>query len=196
MANADRIVVALLAAGRSRRFGEQDKLVATLAGRPLLHWAAAAGRSINAAQHLVIAGPDFPQQLLPDDYGLLVNPAPEAGLASSLRIAAGHARAVDALALLVLLGDMPLVTSAHLRSILAMHAGGAGRPIFSRNRAQAAQPPALFPASLLSELEGLSGDSGARGFAEQALFVEAAADMLFDVDTPADLERCSALLGA
>ncbi|MBO9575789.1 MAG: nucleotidyltransferase family protein [Sphingobium sp.] len=194
MASADRLVVALLAAGRSRRFGTEDKLLAPLRGKPLLHWAAEAGRAIDAAQHFIVAGPDLAQQALPDGYDLLVNPVPQQGLASSLRIAAHQARTLGASALLILLGDMPLVTPVHLRSLLAIHQRDGARPVFSRSGTQAAQPPALFPARLFPELESLSGDSGARAFAADARFAEAAANVLADVDTPEDLARCSNLL--
>lgn len=191
---ADGLAVALLAAGRSQRFGEADKLSAPLAGKPLLHWAADAGRSINAAQHIVVTGPDFSPRDLPPGYLHLVNATPEEGLSSSLRMAAAHAR--HASALLVLLGDMPRVSAAHLEAILSLHRGSPDRAIFSRMGGGSPQPPALLPAALLPRLEAMSGDSGARGIAADALFVEADADLLIDVDTPDDLVRCAALFAA
>lgn len=194
MPASEGLVVALLAAGRSQRFGEADKLSAILAGRPLLHWAADAGCAINAAQHLLVTGPDVASRDLPADYVHLVNATPEEGLSSSLCIAAAHAR--KASALLVLLGDMPRVSAAHLEAIISLHRGNTDRAIFSRMAGGSPQPPALFPAALLPRLEAMSGESGARGLAEDALFVEADADLLIDVDTPEDLIRCAALFAA
>ena len=194
MAAPDGLVVAVLAAGRSQRFGAADKLSAELAGKPLLHWAADVGRSINAAQHLLVTGPNFAAQDLPSGYGHLVNEAPSEGLASSLRIAAAHSR--NASALLILLGDMPRVTAAHLQAILSLHIAHPDRAIFSSIPGGSPQPPALFPATLLPVVEAMSGDSGARILATDALFVAADADLLVDVDTPDDLAHCAALLAA
>ena len=191
MAAPEGLTVALLAAGRSQRFGEGDKLSARLAGKPLLHWAADAGRSINAAQHIVVTGPNFAPQDLPPGYAHLVNVAPEEGLASSLRVAASHA--ASASALMILLGDMPCVTAAHLQTLISLLEDNPSRAVFSRTAVGAAQPPAIFPAALLPALKTLTGDSGARSLAADALFVEADADLLIDVDTPDDLVRCTQL---
>ncbi len=195
MASAERLAVALLAAGRSARFGQADKRAALLGGRPLLSWAAAAGRGINAAQHFLVTSADFPQQDGPEGYAYLVNPDAQEGLASSLRIAARHAREGDATALLILLGDMPLVRTAHLAALVAAFSEDMSRPVFTRAPGGAPQPPAIFPAALFAALEALSGDSGARALARGAAFVEVPADSLVDVDTPADLALCARLVG-
>jgi CTP:molybdopterin cytidylyltransferase MocA len=42
----------------------------------------------------------------------------------------------------------------------------------------------------------MSGDSGARQFARDAMIVEADTALLIDVDTPADLERAQFILAA
>lgn len=196
MANLKGLAVALLAAGRSARFGQADKLAALLGDKPLIEWAAGAGRSINAAQHFVVMGPDFPQQYCQAGYRQLVNDTPDRGLASSLRIAALHAQESGASALLILLGDMPLVRANHLTALIAAFAEDRSRPVFSRASGGAPQPPAIFPAALFPAMGALSGESGARALARGAAFVEAPADSLVDVDTPADLALCTQLIGA
>ncbi|MBO9580506.1 MAG: nucleotidyltransferase family protein [Sphingobium sp.] len=195
MASVEGLVVALLAAGRSGRFGAADKLTALLAGRPLIDWAADAGRSVNAAQHFVVTGPDMPQIFCPDGYVPLVNLAAEEGLGSSLRMAARHARETGASALLVLLADMPFVRPSHLSLLIATFDIDPAIPVFSRAPGNAAQPPAILPSALFPTLEALGGDSGARSLARGATLVEAPADTLIDVDTPADLALCAQLLG-
>ncbi len=117
------------------------------------------------------------------------------GLASSLRIAARHARESEADALLILLGDMPLVRVPHLAALVATFGATPPGPVFTRAPGGAPQPPAIFPAALFAALETLSGDSGARALARSAAFVEAPADSLIDVDTPADLALCARLVG-
>jgi molybdenum cofactor cytidylyltransferase len=189
------LAVALLAAGRSQRFGAGDKLAAMLGGKPLIDWAAEAGRSVNAAQHFIVTGPDTPQQYYPAGYVLLFNPDAGEGLASSLRIAARQARETGASALLVMLGDMPLVRPSHLATLVATFVADPANPVFSHAPGNAAQPPAILPATLFPLLDGLSGDSGARSLARGATLVEASPDSLIDVDTPTDLELCARLIG-
>ncbi len=193
---ADRLVVALLAAGRSSRFGAANKLAAPLAGKPLLQWAADAGLAVTAAQHLLVAPQDRDAISCPAGYALLRNPDAEEGMASSLRLAARHAREMEATALLVLLGDMPLVRGDHLAALLAAAAQDRARPVFSRAPGGVPQPPAVLPAALFPAMEALSGDKGARMFTPDAVMVEAPADSLIDVDRPADLARCARLIGA
>lgn len=196
MASVDGLVVALLAAGQSTRFGAADKLSATLAGKPLIDWAAEAGRSVNAAQHIVVTGPDMPRTSCPAGYDRLVNDRSEEGLGSSLRTAARHARETGASALLVLLADMPFVRPSHLSLLIATFGVDPAIPVFSRAPGNAAQPPAVLPSVLFPTLEALGGDSGARSLARGAGLVEAPADMLIDVDTPADLALCAQLIGS
>jgi molybdenum cofactor cytidylyltransferase len=188
----DRLAVALLAAGCSRRFGASDKLGALLGGKPLLHWSAEAGRAINAAQHFLVTGAAPLQQDLPGDYRVIVNDSVDEGLSSSLRLAAQAAGDMGASALLILLGDMPMVTAGHLRALVA--AADPARPVFSRTPGGAPQPPALFPVTQFAALQSMSGDSGARSLAKDALFVESGADLLIDVDTAEDLARCARLI--
>lgn len=192
---ADRLVVALLAAGRSSRFGAADKLAAPLAGKPLLQWAADAGLAVKAAEHLLVAPEDRDASSCPSGYALLRNPGAGEGMAASLRLAARHAREMNATALLVLLGDMPLVRGDHLAALLDAFARDRARPVFSCAPGGAPQPPAILPAALFPAVEALSGDSGARMFARDAVIVEASPDSLIDVDTPADLARCERLFG-
>jgi molybdenum cofactor cytidylyltransferase len=195
VASLDGLAVALLAAGRSQRFGDEDKLAARLGGKLLIDWAAQAGRAINAAQHFIVTGPDVPQQDCPAGYVQLHNPDAGEGLGSSLRLAAHHARETGAVALLVLLADMPLVRPSHLATLVASFGADPAVPVFSRALGGVPQPPAILPAALFPALEALSGDSGARRLARGATLVTASPDSLIDVDTPADLALCARLIG-
>ncbi len=184
MASADGLVVALLAAGRSQRFGAPDKLVAPLAGRPLIDWAAEAGHAVEAAQHIMVTGLDLPQQNCPAGYVQLVNPDAEEGLSSSLRVAAHHAREAGASALLVLLADMPFVRPSHLSLLIATFRTNPAIPVFS----QAPGIPRSRPPSCLQPCFQHWRRSAATAVpavsARGAVLVEAPADTLIDVDTP------------
>lgn len=189
MGSAERIAIALLAAGRSVRFGKADKLTADLAGRPLIAWAAEAGRSLGAAHHLLVTGPDRAIDAGALGYHLLINDQPQDGMASSLRIAALAAEQAGADALLILLADVPFVTPEHLGRLIAAFREDGVRPVFTSASGGVPQPPALFPAVLFTALQGMEGDKGARGLAADATLIEAGEASLLDVDTPDDLER-------
>lgn len=171
----------LLAAGASRRFGEADKLLAPLGGRPLLAHAAAAMLAAPLDVRIaVISNPALVLHL----EGFHVVRTPPGGQADSLR--AGLAAAGTPERLLVALGDMPDVTAAHLARVLktATDDGAA-----ASHDGAAALPPACFPRSLLPALCGLSGDRGAgsllRGLPPERLIP--APGLLRDVDRPEDL---------
>ncbi|MBU0556989.1 MAG: NTP transferase domain-containing protein [Alphaproteobacteria bacterium] len=183
------LAVALLAAGRSTRFGTADKLRADLGGRPLIGWAAQAERSVEAAHHLLVAPAGVDWEALAPGYRLLVNVQPEAGMSHSLCLAAQAAQEAGAAALLVLLADMPFVTGTHLKAMLGRLATDEARAVFSCSPDGVAQPPALFPARDFGVLQALDGDRGARGLAAGAALVPADARLLLDVDTPGDLAR-------
>jgi len=194
VAHVENIAVALLAAGRSTRFGESDKLAAELGDRTLIHWAAEAGLSVPARRWFLVAGPDAGGDA--EGYERLTNPAPTQGLGSSLRIAAAAAAQAGVDGLLILLADMPFIGKAHLGRLASAFGYDGTRPVFSLAPDMAAQPPALFPASLFEALQAIQGDKGARGFAEGASLVSTDPERLIDIDTPDDLARARALLPA
>lgn len=194
MASVERLAIALLAAGRSTRFGETNKLAADLGGRPLLSWAAQAGLDIEADWRFIVSGPEEP--VAADGYKRLINADPAQGMASSLRIAAETAEQVDAAALLILLADVPFVRADHLERLLSAYVEDDGRPAFSILPDGVPQPPALFPASSFAALQALEGNKGARGLANDASLIETTAESLLDIDTPADLDQARSRLSA
>lgn len=176
----------LLAAGSSRRFGAADKLLANLWGRPLASHAAAA--LSGAGCDLLIGVAADPEVAALLDGFDVVRPEPgRSGQSDSLRSGIARARACGADQALVVLADMPFVTSAHLRAVLDR--AGAAIPAASTD-GHRRMPPACFPASTFGRLLALSGDNGARallsGLSGDAL-VMAAEGVLRDIDTPEDL---------
>ncbi|MGD9810729.1 MAG: nucleotidyltransferase family protein [Sphingobium sp.] len=189
----DDIAVALIAAGRSARFGAEDKLLAPLGGWPLIQWAAAAGLTVETSRHYAITAEEA-RLPLPDRYRTLINPDREEGLAASLRIAARAAQEEGASALMILLADMPFVRPGHLSAMIAAYRSDSTRPVFSAPvTGGKPQPPVLFPAAFFPDLRDLSGDSGARALAAGATAMAVHSDDLFDVDTPDDLARAVAV---
>jgi molybdenum cofactor cytidylyltransferase len=192
VASDERLAVALLAAGRSTRFGDANKLTALLGGRPLIDWAAQAGLAVDAHSRFIVTGPG---DLAPiASYERMINPHPERGMAGSLRVAAQAAERAGTDALLVLLADVPFVEAAHLQHLIERHRVDPERPVFSIVPRGATQPPALFPASCFAALQALEGDKGARALAADAVLVETETDSLLDIDTPDDLDRAKSRL--
>ena len=88
-------------------------------------------------------------------------------------------------ACLILLADMPFVTSAHLKALFAASQTG----LVASEADGIRQPPALFAARCFPELAAARGDSGARDLLRQAVAVSAAPGILGDMDIAEDFNR-------
>lgn len=181
--------VVVLAAGRGERFGG-GKLDATCAGKPLGGWVldAVADAGLDAGTLVVGPGSVHFADGHPG-WKLLVNPHPEEGLGTSLALAAQAALARGDPALLVLLADMPLVTSAYLRRLAATRP-----PAATGHADDHAGVPALLDRALIEKAATLSGDRGAGPLLETATLLDPPVGMLRDVDTPEDLAEVEQIL--
>ena len=90
-------------------------------------------------------------------------------MASSIR--AGIRAAKDCVAAMILLGDMPMVTSGHINAMLGSF--GAEQDIIVATQAGESGNPVLFGSSHFDALANLEGDKGARHYiATQASCVQ------------------------
>lgn len=184
MIAAERTALVLLAAGRSLRFGERDKLEQPFLGQPLAFHVVTALEGVPFLARFAIVSNtmlDFASR----DYRVIANPAPETGMAGSLRLGVAAARAARAEAIVVALADMPRVTAAHILRLLDA-AGGADAVVASSNGVDPC-PPCVFGAGMFGELLEIQGDEGARAVIRGGHHVIAPATQLVDVDTPEDL---------
>ena len=191
---ADGLLVAVLMAGLGTRFGG-GKLDAACAGRPLGGWALATAQALGAPV-LAVVGRQVPAWL-PADLPRVVNPAPEAGLGGSVALAARAAQARRAGGLLILLGDMPLISRATLDRLVALaaeHGMAATLHPDGRRGVPAGFAPPHFAA--LAALDGAHGARDLLGACPAAALVEPPAHELHDVDRPVDLAAVAALLAA
>ena len=186
-------MLALLAAGQSRRFGDRDKLSAMLGGKMLGLHAAQAAADLPFSQKLVIASPhpDCAAGWRDLGYRVVANPDAARGQATSVRLAAAHAIEAGASALCIMLADMPFVTRDHLsRLIEAFEQSGRTSTVASSCNGQA-MPPAIFPPGALKGLIELDGDAGARAMLAEARLVAGDDQMLMDIDTEKDLSQAN-----
>lgn len=113
-------VVVILAAGQGTRMrSATPKVLHPLCGRPLLAWPIAAARAAGAARVVVVGGPDKAlEPHLPEGVLHAVQQEPR-GTADAVAAAAAHVER-DA-PVIVLSGDVPLVTADALRALAAAH---------------------------------------------------------------------------
>lgn len=126
------------------------------------------------------------------DLGFAVeqNDKQEDGQNRSLRLGIRRAIAFDPDAVLVSLGDMPLVTAEHLGALLA--AADRDRPAMSTEES-VRSPPCVFPrgaAVRLAEADSLRGRDVLESAIDLAV-VKAPTGTLADFDTLADFESAS-----
>ena len=191
MIKPEDTVLILLAAGKSARFGDTDKLEQDYLGEPLAFHVVTALESVPFARRIAVVS-DTHLDFAARCYDVIRNDAPDRGLASSIRLGVEAARAGDPQAVLIALADMPRVTGSHIYRLLD-YADGDDTILASSNGRQP-RPPALFGRNRFDWLMNLSGDKGARDMILKAHHVIAVPNELIDVDTPEDLERLRALV--
>lgn len=185
----------LLAAGLGSRFGAAPKLLAPLDGRPLVRHAAEA--ALGARPRPVVAvlgahGAAVRDALAGLDLVRVDNPDYRSGLASSLR-AGLAALPATCTAAIVVLGDMPRVTAAHLDRLaeaFAEASAGALEPPAAVVPVQAGRrgnPVLLNLRRLGPDIARLAGDHGAGPLLKgrpDVLEIPGDPATALDVDTP------------
>ena len=198
---ADRargIAGVLLAAGSSRRMG-RNKLLLELSGQPLVRRVALSAADAGLDPILVVLGHEADRvgaALADVAHQAVRNPDHERGANSSLRL--GLSRLPPgARAAVVLLGDMPHVTSEMIRRVVSRYERDAPRLVVSRY-GEASAPPTLFDASLFAEVTALEGDGCGKQVVrrhwQEAAILDWPESALADLDLPEDYERMRAQL--
>jgi molybdenum cofactor cytidylyltransferase len=188
-----RVTALVLAAGRATRFGS-PKQVASLGGRPLLQHPLDALAAAGVDDVIVVLGAHaeaIERAIAWHAERRVVNPRPDEGLASSLRVgleAAGEDPETEGV--LVVLGDQPGLRSDVIAAVIAS-AAATDRPIVRpRYEADGAPNPVLVHRAAWPLAAGLEGDRGLGPFlaAHPELVLEVpVSGAIPDIDTPADL---------
>lgn len=180
----------VLAAGGGGRFeGPVHKLLADFRGRPLVTWAVAAAVAADLEETVVITGAVDVSGVLPEGVTIIQNHAWASGQASSLRTAVAWAGRQGHEAVVIGLGDQPMVPPSAWRAV----ADERSKPIATAAFGGRRRPPVRLEKTVW-DLLPVSGDEGARVLmaAQPHLVAEVACDgQPADVDTVEDLSRWS-----
>jgi molybdenum cofactor cytidylyltransferase len=197
-----RVAGVVLAAGSSKRMGE-NKLLLAIDGESVVRRAARAAIAGGLDPVVVVLGHEA-ERVRRELDGLPVraveNPDHAAGKGTSLQAGIREvASATDAAAAVVVLADMPFVTAAMLAEIAARHRT-TGAPMVISRYGDVHAPPMLYARPLFAELLSLAGEACGKEMvrrhrheAEVAVWPEAA---LADIDVPDDYRRARAELEA
>ena len=180
----------VLAAGGGTRFaGEHHKLLVPFRGQPLVRWAVEHALGAGLDETIVVQGAvDLADALKGLDVRLVANPAWASGQATSLGVAVDEAGRAGLAAVVVGLGDQPLVPSEAWSAVAGGSAPISVATYDGRRRNPVRLVAAVWP--LLS----FDGDEGARALMRSRpdLVGEVACTgTAVDIDTLEDLAQWS-----
>ncbi|BDG02924.1 nucleotidyltransferase family protein [Anaeromyxobacter oryzae] len=190
------IAAVVLAAGSSARMG-RNKLLLSLGGESVLRRAVRRASEAGLDPVLVVLGHDAGRATA-ELAGLACRPVvnPEWSLGKSASVRAGIAAVPpEAIAAIVMLADMPLVTAEMLAELARTYRRGAARAVASRY-GDVHAPPILYDRTLFDELVATKGDHCGKHVVKhhgaEAAVVTWPPAALADLDVPADYERIRA----
>lgn len=187
----------VLAAGAARRFG-RPKVLADLAGRPMITHVVDAAFSAGLAPLVVVAGrdPEPLRRALDASVRIVANPLAALGQSTSVRVGFEAAAMFDAATAVVLMGDEPGVSPRIIRRVVEVAADGV--PARARYTDGPGHPVAV-PRAFWEEIAaGVWGDEGARTVLAHLAVrnVVVATSRPIDVDRPADLDAAAEALAS
>lgn len=191
---APKIGAVVLAAGMSSRMGA-NKLLVDVNGKPMLRHTVEAARASHADPVIVVTGhaaDEAKAALAGLDIKIVNNPDFAKGLSTSLKCGL-NVLPEDCDGAVILLGDMPGVSTALIDKLIAAFDPSESRAICVATRHGKRGNPVLWARRFFPEMLAIEGDVGARNligtYGELVCEVEAADEgPLTDIDTPEALE--------
>lgn len=185
-------IAIVLAAGGSRRLGQPKQLLLR-DGETLVHRAARLALTTDPARVLLLVGGhvNAVRAAVADlEIEIVVNEDWEAGLASSLRLAA-ISLADNQARCLVLGCDQPALQLSHLQQLLDGAAVSASACAATMH-GDTYGIPVVVSADAMAETQNLSGDRGLRAVLQrmprESIHLLDASELQFDLDTPSDVQ--------
>ncbi|TBC86570.1 nucleotidyltransferase family protein [Rhizobium leguminosarum] len=187
------IAIVILAAGKASRMGEggKHKLLAEFDGVPLVRRSALTALGADAASVIVVTGHRKSEiEAALDGLALTFvdNPDYASGMASSLIAGFSSRDADSAEGILVMLADMPGISTTHLDALISAFRNAGGEAVVRAVSQGKPGNPVILPHSLNQAVLRLEGDVGARDIIATSglpvLDVDVGDAALLDVDTP------------
>jgi CTP:molybdopterin cytidylyltransferase MocA len=175
------LLVALLAAGASRRLGQPKQLV-EINGEPLLRRQCRVALDARLGPVAVVLGHEvdlIASTLAGMPVQICRNPDWQEGIASSVRTAVHAAREREASGVLLVQADQYRITAEDLQTITGAWEQGGGIKACRACFGDYLGPPVILTKTLFDDALRLTGDEGAR-----KLLARLDRDLLIDVETP------------
>jgi len=197
-----RVAIVVLAAGRATRMAGLNKLLSTIGNVPLVRLSTAEAIYCQKGRVVVVTG-HMADEIRKAVSGLAVtfvhNDQYASGMSSSVR-AALQAIPEGCDGMLIQLADMPLVSRAHLASMIEAFTANEGLAAVRATAFGKPGNPVIVPRSLFANISAIDGDVGARQVLATSRVpvvpVEIGRAATFDVDTRDDLEAAGGDFGA
>jgi molybdenum cofactor cytidylyltransferase len=185
-----KIGAVVLAAGEGRRFGG-NKLLAIVGGEPVITRVL---RALDGIERVVVVGAHVEElmQYLRSEV-VIYNPNYREGMSTSIKLGLRFFQDYDAV--LIVLGDMPLITRETINKIINAYHEGCTAVIPTHKGLRG--NPVLIHRSLFNELMRLRGDVGARELLKgraDVCYVECGPEVIMDIDTLDDLARIERII--
>lgn len=193
----------LLAAGQARRMGEggPHKLLAEFQGVPLVRRSAQVLLASKAQPVVAVTGhrrEDIELALRGLDVTETFNPEYAEGLGTSLAIGVSTPSLARCDGVVVMLADMPGVTTEHVNTLIAAFQEADGNAIVRASHNGKRGNPIVLPRSTFEAVREIRGDVGARAIIETSgltiIDIDIGGAAHLDVDTPAAVTAAGGIL--
>ena len=158
----------ILAAGFSKRFGEDNKLLADLNGKPVISHTLDKIAQLPFSKRIVVINPEqtaIKSLCDPSRFQTVENQNAADGMGTS--IAAGVSAASNANGVAVILGDMPNIRQDTYEILITACEQGSGQTIVVPSHQGQRGHPVFFSNDFFHELTALTGDKGANSVIEK-----------------------------
>lgn len=188
--NKENIAAIILAAGTSKRMGDENKLLKIWNSKPLVTHVCTAALESTCSTVVLVSGYQSDQiQKIVDQPGLNIvhNCEFASGMASSIVAGVEFAISRNVTQLIILLGDMPQITSSMISKLITASREHPGK-IIAASCVGKRGNPVLWPSAYFENLLRLEGDTGAKDLLANAggelITIELGVAARFDLDTP------------